>query len=102
MKGAYIRKYDKNMTKYEVTNFLNNYTVYINKLTFILFYTMAIILNGGIVLIQSGSKVTTYILNKSPLFKDTHQVCRHRHNEKEVVETRAKREAIWTDCREVK
>ena len=68
---------------------------------------MAIILNVGIDLIRSGSKVTTYILisahclntcahcllNTCKVLELSHQVCRHRHNEKEVVETWAKEEA---------
>ena len=64
---------------------------------------MAIILNAGIVLIWSGSKVTTYILisahcllNMCEILELSHQVCWHQHDEKE---TRAKWEAIWTDCR---
>ena len=74
---------------------------------------MAIILNVGIVLIWSSSKVITYILISTYCLK-THahcffnmcevlelscQVCRHRHNKTEMVETRAKGEANWTDCR---
>ena len=72
-----------------------------------------IILNVGIVLIRSGSKVTTYILisahclktrahcllNTCEVLELSHQVCRRQHDEKEVVETRAKGEAIWMDCR---
>ena len=60
-KGVY--KYDENMTKiwwkYEVINFLENYAIYINKLTFIIIihHSMAIVLNVGIVLIRSD---TTY------------------------------------------
>ena len=64
---------------------------------------MAIILNVGI---RSGLKVTTYILinphcllNPCKVLELFHQVCWRQHNEKEVVETQAKGEAIWTDCR---
>ena len=74
---------------------------------------MVIILNVGTVLIWSGSKVTTYILisayclktrahcllNTCEVLELSHQVCWCWHGEKEVVETRAKGEAIWMDCR---
>ena len=33
------------------------------------------------------------------VLKLSHKVCWHRHDEKEVVETQAKGEAIWTNCR---
>ena len=85
------------MTKYEVINFLKNYIVYINNIHHSI--------NVRTVLIQSGSKVTTFILisahcllNMCKVLELSHQVCWHWHDEKEVVETWAK-EAIWMDCR---
>ena len=57
---------------------------------------MAITLNVGIVSIQSGSKVTTYILISAHCLKTcahcqlNHQVCWCWHDENEAVETWAK------------
>ena len=73
---------------------------------------MVTILNARIVLIRSGSKVTTYILisayclktrahclfNTCEVLELSRQFCRHWHDKKEV-EIWAKGEAICMDCR---
>ena len=65
---------------YEVINFLENYTVYINNLIFIIIiihHSMAIVLNEGVVLIRSSSKVTTY---SNKCRSRTHCLKTHAHS----------------------